>query len=104
LILPYWFDHPTSEHPTWCGRLILSEQSLLVMGNLKPYHVRVSIDEEDIPRLKLNAPATAMLRCDLRRHEVPMTFVRIEPEVIPRAIASNCRDYTQGVYKINGVD
>ncbi|HWA99171.1 MAG TPA: biotin/lipoyl-binding protein, partial [Pirellulales bacterium] len=31
-------------------------QSLVVMGNLKPYHVRVSIDEEDIPRLKLDAP------------------------------------------------
>ena len=68
------------------GELVMTSasQSLIVMGNLKPYHVRVSIDEEDIPRLKLNAPATALLRGDLKRREVPMTFVRIEPSVIPK--------------------
>lgn len=68
------------------GELVstLALQSLIVMGNLKPYHVRVSIDEEDIPRLKLNAPATALLRGDLKRREIPMTFVRIEPSVIPK--------------------
>ena len=54
------------------------------MGNLDPYHVRVSIDEEDIPRLKLNAPARAKLRGDLQQREVPMQFVRIEPYVIPK--------------------
>lgn len=59
-------------------------QSLIVMGSLMPYHVRVSIDEEDIPRLKLHAPAVAKLRGDLERREVPMTFVRIEPAVIPK--------------------
>jgi multidrug resistance efflux pump len=46
-------------------------QSLVVMGNLKPYHVRVSIDEEDIPRLKLNSPARAKLRGDLQQREIP---------------------------------
>jgi HlyD family secretion protein len=61
-----------------------STQSLIVMGNLNPYHVRVSIDEEDIPRLKLNAPARAMLRGDMLRRDVPMTYVRIEPAVIPK--------------------
>lgn len=59
-------------------------QSLIVMGNLKPYHVRVSIDEEDIPRLKLNAPARGILRGDMLRRDVPMTYVRIEPAVIPK--------------------
>lgn len=59
-------------------------QSLVVMGSLKPYHVRVSIDEEDIPRLKLNAPAVAKLRGDLQQRQVPMSFVRIEPAVIPK--------------------
>jgi multidrug resistance efflux pump len=59
-------------------------QSLIVMGNLQPYHVRVSVDEEDIPRLKLNAPARAKLRGDLQQREVPMQFVRIEPYVIPK--------------------
>lgn len=60
-------------------------QSLIVMGNLNPYHVRVSIDEEDIPRLKLDAPARAKLRGDLAQRDIPMKFVRIEPYVIPKA-------------------
>jgi len=59
-------------------------QSLIVMGNVKPLHVRVSIDEEDIPRLKLNAPARGKLRGDLKQREIPMEFVRIEPYVIPK--------------------
>ncbi|HVC97717.1 MAG TPA: HlyD family efflux transporter periplasmic adaptor subunit [Pirellulales bacterium] len=59
-------------------------QSLIVMGNVKPLHVRVSIDEEDIPRLKLNAPAQGKLRGDLKQREIPMGFVRIEPYVIPK--------------------
>lgn len=59
-------------------------QSLIVMGNCDPLHVRVSIDEEDIPRLKLNTPATAKLRGDLLQREVPMRYVRIEPYVIPK--------------------
>lgn len=44
--------------------------------------MRVSIDEEDIPRLKLQA--LAHLRGDPGRREIPMTFVRIEPEVVPK--------------------
>ena len=62
----------------------LPTQSLITMGNLKPFHVRVSIDEEDISRFKLNAPAVAMLRGDLKRREVPMKYVRIEPAVITK--------------------
>lgn len=59
-------------------------QSLIVMGDLTPIHCRVSIDEEDLPRLKLNAPARGKLRGDLKQREVPMKFVRIEPYVIPK--------------------
>jgi HlyD family secretion protein len=59
-------------------------QTLVVMGNLAPYHVRVSIDEEDIPRLKMNAPARAKLRGDLQQREIPLAFVRIEPYVVPK--------------------
>ena len=69
------------------GELVSTQasQSLIVMGNLNPYHVRVSIDEEDIPRLKLNAPASAFLRGDLKRREIPMSYVRIEPAVVPKS-------------------
>lgn len=59
-------------------------QSLMTMGNLQPYHVRVSIDEEDIPRLKLDAPAIANLRGDPERRHVALKYVRIEPAVIPK--------------------
>ncbi len=60
-------------------------QSLILMGNLTPLHVRVSVDQEDIPRLKLRAPARAKLRGDLEQREIPLEFVRIEPYVIPKA-------------------
>lgn len=59
-------------------------QALVMMGNLNPLHVRVNVDEEDIPRLRLNAPARAKLRGDARQEEIPMTFVRLEPYVIPK--------------------
>jgi HlyD family secretion protein len=59
-------------------------QSLILMGNTKPLHVRVNVDEEDIPRLKLDPPARAKLRGDVRQEEVPLTFVRLEPYVMPK--------------------
>jgi HlyD family secretion protein len=59
-------------------------QSLILMGNLRPLHVRVNVDEEDVPRLRLYAPARARLRGDANREEIPLTFVRLEPYVIPK--------------------
>ncbi len=58
--------------------------ALILMGNLKPYHVRVNVDEEDIPRLELKAPARAKLRGDPLQREIPLTFVRLEPYVVPK--------------------
>jgi HlyD family secretion protein len=63
----------------------MGSQSLILMGNLQPLHVRVNVDEEDIPRLKLSAPARAKIRGDVRQEEVPLTFVRMEPYVMPKA-------------------
>jgi len=59
-------------------------QSLILMGNLQPLHVRVNVDEEDIPRLKLEAPARAKIRGDPRQEEIPLSFVRLEPYVMPK--------------------
>lgn len=59
-------------------------QALIMMGSLKPLHIRVNIDEEDIPRLRLGAPARAKLRGDARQEEILMTFVRLEPYVMPK--------------------
>ncbi|MEZ6060436.1 MAG: HlyD family efflux transporter periplasmic adaptor subunit [Planctomycetaceae bacterium] len=60
-------------------------QSLILMGNLQPMHVRVNIDEEDLPRLRLDARAAAKIRGDVTQEEIPLTFVRLEPYVVPKA-------------------
>lgn len=59
-------------------------QALILMGNLAPLHCRVNVDEEDIPRLKLNGSARAKIRGDVAQEAIPMYFVRIEPYVIPK--------------------
>ena len=59
-------------------------QALVAMGNLSPFHVRVNVDEEDIPRLKLAGPARAKIRGDVTQEEIPMSFVRVEPYVVPK--------------------
>jgi len=59
-------------------------QSLVMMGNLQPLYIRVNVDEEDIPRLKFYAPARAKVRGDSRQEQAPLTFVRLEPFVVPK--------------------
>lgn len=56
---------------------------LIILGNLRKLHVRVDIDEHDIPRFRPNAPAQAQLRGH-SEIKFPLTFVRIEPYVIPK--------------------
>jgi hypothetical protein len=46
---------------------IMAGQSLILMGNLHPLHVRVNVDEEDLPRLRWNAPAPARVHGDVRQ-------------------------------------
>jgi multidrug resistance efflux pump len=61
-----------------------SSTALMVLGEISDrVHVRVDIDEHDIPRFKRGAPAKASLRGrpDLK---YPLTFVRVEPYVIPK--------------------
>ncbi len=58
-------------------------QALVVLGNVRQLHVRVDVDEHDVPRFRPGAPARAMLRGDPGR-EFPLRFVRVEPYVIPK--------------------
>jgi RND family efflux transporter MFP subunit len=58
-------------------------QSLIVMGSLRPLHVRVDIDEHDIPRFVKGAPATASPRGHAEI-SYPLKFVRVETYVIPK--------------------
>src|SRR4029079_13998653 len=52
-------------------------------GNVQQLHVRVDIDEYDIPRFRTTAPAEAALKGqpDVK---VPLRFVRVEPFVVPK--------------------
>jgi multidrug resistance efflux pump len=56
---------------------------LLVLGNIRPLHVRVDIDESDIPRLSPGRRAHGFVRGQTD-HTVALDFVRVEPYVVPK--------------------
>ena len=58
-------------------------QPLVILGNIETLHVRVDIDEYDIPRFRSDVPATAVPRGNLQVR-YPLKFVRVEPFVIPK--------------------
>jgi HlyD family secretion protein len=58
-------------------------QAFIVLGNVNELHIRVDIDEHDIPRFRPRAPARANPRGDAKQQHA-LTFVRIEPFVIPK--------------------
>jgi HlyD family secretion protein len=60
-----------------------ANQPLVVLGNVRQLHVRVDIDEYDIPRFNAHAAARATLK---GQPEIwfPLKFVRIEPYVVPK--------------------
>jgi multidrug resistance efflux pump len=60
-----------------------SPAPLVVLGDLRNLHVRVDIDDDDVPRFRPDAAARAYLRGNARV-EVPLTFVRVEPFLVPK--------------------
>ncbi|MBI3468665.1 MAG: HlyD family efflux transporter periplasmic adaptor subunit [Planctomycetes bacterium] len=58
-------------------------QALIVLGSVHQLHVRVDIDEHDIPRFHAGAAAAAMPRGNAAA-QYPLTFVRVEPYVVPK--------------------
>ena len=54
-----------------------------MLGSTTQLHVRVDIDEYDIPRFVAQAPAKATLKGQSKEF-FPLRFVRIEPYVIPK--------------------
>jgi len=56
---------------------------LLVLGNIRPLHVRVDIDESDIPRFSTGRPAHGFVRGQTD-HPLALDFVRVEPYVVPK--------------------
>jgi multidrug resistance efflux pump len=62
--------------------------ALIEMGETQPLHVRIDIDEEQAPRLALGQPATVSPRGAAER-QVKATFVRAEPQVVPKRSLTN---------------
>jgi multidrug resistance efflux pump len=60
-----------------------ASQPLVMLGNTDELHVRVDIDEFDIPRLVLDAHAVAMPKGHPDR-KYPLSFVRVDPYVVPK--------------------
>jgi multidrug resistance efflux pump len=58
-------------------------QALIVLGSVTQLHVRVDIDEYDIPRFVPDSPARATLKGQPDDF-FPLRFVRIEPYVVPK--------------------
>jgi multidrug resistance efflux pump len=58
-------------------------QALIILGEVGVKHIRVDIDEHDIPRFQPGATARANLRGDQGR-TYDLRFVRVEPFVIPK--------------------
>jgi multidrug resistance efflux pump len=58
-------------------------EPLVVLGNVARLHVRVDIDEYDIPRFVPESPARATLKGQPDEF-FPLKFVRIEPYVVPK--------------------
>jgi HlyD family secretion protein len=56
---------------------------LILFGRTNPLWLLVDVDEEDAWRVKVGAPAFASLRGN-RDIQVPLKFVRFEPDVIPK--------------------
>lgn len=59
------------------------DQTLLILGDMSRTHVRVDIDEADIPRFRPGLGGRAVPR-GAPDVDVPLVFVRVEPYVVPK--------------------
>jgi RND family efflux transporter MFP subunit len=65
-----------------------SATPFLQMGETRPLHVRIDIDEDEIARLQPGAPAFVSARGSANR-QVRARFVRAEPLVVPKRSLTN---------------
>jgi len=70
-------------HPGEFAPAGVTATPLILLGRLKPLHLRVDVDEHEAWRVHPEAKATAAVRgnADLK---VPLAFVRFEPFVVPK--------------------
>ncbi|BDI59482.1 efflux RND transporter periplasmic adaptor subunit [Qipengyuania nanhaisediminis] len=62
--------------------------AFIEMGETRPLHVRIDIDENEAVRVDLGAPALVSPR-GAAQHQVEATFVRAEPQVVPKRSLTN---------------
>ena len=60
-----------------------SMEPLMLLGSTDKLHVRVDIDEYDIPRFQPGSPAKAKLK-GYSQESYDLEFVRVEPYVVPK--------------------
>lgn len=65
-----------------------NNQPFIQMGRTDPLHVRIDIDENEAVRVKMGAPAVVSPRGAAELH-VNATFVRAEPQVVPKRSLTN---------------
>ncbi|ANU07046.1 efflux RND transporter periplasmic adaptor subunit [Paraurantiacibacter namhicola] len=63
-------------------------EAFIAMGETRPLHIRIDIDEEQAPRVALGEPALVSPRGAAGR-QVKATFVRAEPQVVPKRSLTN---------------
>ena len=65
-----------------------AQDPLLTMGVTIPLNVRVDIDESEIARIEMGAPAVISARGNAKQR-VTVTFVRAEPQIVPKRSLTN---------------
>jgi multidrug resistance efflux pump len=65
------------------GELVQPETGAILLGDTERLHVRVSIDESDVPRFRPGARARASIK-GLGDPTLELRFVRTEPYVVPK--------------------
>eukprot|EP00456_Euglypha_rotunda_P024242 TRINITY_DN198_c0_g1_i4.p2 TRINITY_DN198_c0_g1~~TRINITY_DN198_c0_g1_i4.p2 ORF type:complete len:349 (+),score=98.39 TRINITY_DN198_c0_g1_i4:3373-4419(+) len=58
-------------------------QALIVLGDIDELHVRVDVDEQDLPRFKSGLPGLGYIRGDAKQ-PLHLEFVRVEPFAQPK--------------------
>jgi len=58
-------------------------EPLMLLGDIETLQVRAEVDEQNAPLVGPNQPASAYLKGN-RDRAIPLTFVRIEPYVVPK--------------------
>ena len=65
-----------------------SSTPIIQMGETRPLHIRIDIDEDQASRVDLGAPATVSPR-GAAENQVQAAFVRAEPQVVPKRSLTN---------------